>query len=117
MSFNKEPIKVNLQIQYDMSDTLLLPDDNNYQKRNLAVGNKKAFDGSLERSYGTSEGRIKSIDIYAIDNEGNLLDEQNNVIYAPDSSDSITLRIDNPKVFAATWRDTNETHFRPIVIY
>lgn len=91
---------VMLRLQYDMSGTLSLPDD---KKQTLLVSvTTKDNYGRPIRGYKNVRGKIKSIDVYSIDSDNNLLDKDNNVIMEPDNIDPVPLRINNPKIFAAT---------------
>ena len=82
-----------LQLQYHMKDTLVLPDD---EYQNIVVVMQKT-------TYTNVRDKIRSIDVISIDGEGNLYDRNDNIVMEPDNIDSVPLRIENPKIFAATW--------------
>ena len=96
-----EQQRVMLKIRYNMSDTLSLPDDE-YETITVAMPTRTE-DGLVNRVYTNLRDKMKSIDIYSIDSDGNLLDKDNNVIMEPDSIDPVPLQISNQKIFSATW--------------
>ena len=78
-----------------------LPDDE-YQSLTVVM-QKRNEQGVIGKTYATVRDKIKTIDVYRIDTDNNLLDKDNNIIMEPDNINPVPLRITNKKIFAATW--------------
>ena len=96
---NKQEVMI--KIRYNMSEALSLPDDK-YETITVVMP-KRNEDGVIGKAYTNLRDRMKTIDVHYIDSDYNLLDENDNIIMEPDNPDQVPLRIDNKKIFSATW--------------
>lgn len=104
MKTNRDICPIFIQLQYDRSHPNIIGGNKNemIQKRTLIKG-KPVIDGVEHEAYQEVKGKIKSIDVYAIDEEGHLLDREGNIIIDPESADNEPLDILHEKIFSATW--------------